>query len=854
MKKYLITVLLAISGAGLNAQIVIGGSVKSVRTGELLGGANVTLHTMDSDNIIGYSICDSKGNFSARATAQTDSIVVRVAYLGYAEQRITVAPQSQNINFSLDEKEFVLKEAHITAPKIRTTGDTLSYSASQFTREQDRVLTDILDRMPGVEISKETGLVKYQGKPINRFYVENQNLMDGRYGEVSKNLPADAVKTVEIFENHQPVRALQDVSYSDQAAMNIKLTDKAKGKWIGNGIAAGLGVSPLLWKAEFSAMRFSPDVQTYLTCKTNNIGQDIKIYDNFISIQLIGMDETNTNAFYSPFITSPALSSKRSLFNRSHVVSVNNLWKAGKESSIRFFIDYKNEEKEQESRQTTQYFLADDSTYTYNEKYNINSYENKLSGRLTYTRNDSKIFLENRLGAEAEWQKINSKIYNGDNINQHLRLPSFEISNNFRMILRSNTKQTYHIASSNTFKRLPQRLASASDAADAGNTAQIADIKTFDSENSLAFGHSIKRLNINYDAGYNLHIDNYGTGGEIFSRSKHNVNFTPSLTHSSGSFNANLMLPLSYINISGSDNIDKFSGLVFEPSLRIRQNIGYFWELSLSGNLSSDFGSIYDIVSGVMKDYRTQYVFDGALPRQNTASAGLGLNYKNPIKALFGYLSVSYSNTTSKNTGEQTVNGAQIINRIVESRNKSQGISANGYLSKIFDWQRCSAKLNLNISQHKSEQLRNAVTVPFSTFSYSINPSIDIETFASQMLNYSVSMSASRSVINSIAQPFMYNLKQNFTYYIPVTKKINLMIVGEHLRNQISAAQYVNMFLMDAIVRYKVSPKFEFTLNWNNIFDTREYSYSYYNDLYYTSYSYKLRPMNILFTANLQLK
>ena len=853
MKKQIIILFTFAICSQLNGQIIISGKVSNARTGEVLSGASVTVHKKGSDNIIGYGICNNAGEYSARVAAQSDSLDIRAAYLGYAEQVVSVAPQSQSINFSLEEKEFVLKEVRVLAPKIRGYGDTISYNAAQFTKESDRVLTDILDRMPGVEVNKETGGIKYQGKNINRFYVENQNLMDGRYGEVSKNLPADAVKTVEVFENHQPVRALQDISFSDQAAMNIKLTDKAKGKWIGNGFTAGLGMSPLLWRAEFSAMRFSPKYQTYFTYKSNNTGQDIKIYNQFIMIMLLGADETNTNAFYSPFLSSPSLNPQRSLFNRSHVVSVNNLWKTGKDSNIRFNIDYRNEEKQQASSQTTKYYITADSVFTYSEKYKVNSYENKLEGNLTYTNNSPKLFLENKLSFETDWQKINSHINAGDSVNQYLHLPSFEISDNFKIIARTAKKRTYNFSSSNKFRIMPQQL-SGNRALSASNFVQAADVKTFESSNRVSFGHNIKRVNISYNASYDLSSDNYDTGSKKYNRNEHNLSFTPSLVHKSGSFTTNINLPIQYINISGTDSNDKFSGIVFEPRLSIRYAISYFLELSLNGNLSSKFGSIYDLVSGVMKDYRTQYVFNGDFPRRNIATTGLQLNYKNPIKALYAYMNLSYSHTTSRNTSEQIVSGAQIINNITKGKNTSQGISAMGYLSKIFDWRRSVAKLNWNVSSYKSERLRNSVIVPLSTFSFSLNPSFEIETFSHQMLTYAIAFSASRSEIQNTKQPFMHNVKQNFTYYIPLTRKLNITLVGEHLRNQISAAQYVNMFLADASVRYKISPKTEFSLNWNNIFDTREYSYSYYNDLYYTSYSYQLRPMNIIFTANIRFR
>jgi hypothetical protein len=388
----------------------------------------------------------------------------------------------------------------------------------------------------------------------------------------------------------------------------------------------------------------------------------------------------------------------------------------------------------------------------------------------------------------------------------------------------------------------------------ASDFIQKANIQTFTSENNVAFGHSIKKTNFNYNAGYDLQIDNYNTGSETFRRNEHDVYFSPTISREAKSLKTTLRMPLHYINISGSDNVDDFSGVIFKPSLSFQYNINYYTDLFLSGSLSSDLGSVYDLVSGVMKNYRTQYVFDGALPRRNSAGTSLGVNYKNPVKALFAYFSLSYNNSTSKNTSEQIITDTYIINKIVEGKNTSRRFNVSGRISKIFDWKRCSAKFNWSVSQSKSTQIQNSVITPFSNFSFSLNPSFDIETFASQILNYSFSYSASRITTESKKQPFMRNIKQNFTYYIPLVKKVNVMLVGEFLHNQVNANQHVNMFLMDVIVRYKVSPKMEFTLNCNNIFDTREYSYSYYNDLYYTSYSYKLRPLNILLTANIRFK
>jgi hypothetical protein len=54
-------------------------------------------------------------------------------------------------------------------------------------------------------------------------------LLQGRYGLATNNISAKDVAIVQIMENHQPIKALKDRSFSDQAAINLKLKDAAKG-------------------------------------------------------------------------------------------------------------------------------------------------------------------------------------------------------------------------------------------------------------------------------------------------------------------------------------------------------------------------------------------------------------------------------------------------------------------------------------------------------------------------------------------------------------------------------------------------------------------------------------------------
>lgn len=150
------------------------------------------------------------------------------------------------LNFT-EIKEIVLKNKLITKK-----GDTITYDLKSFSSKSNRTLADVLKKMPGMEVQSD-GTVIYQGKPINKFNVNGKDLMEGAYGTVNNALPKDAVKDVQVMENHQPIKLLKDKVPSEQAALNIRL--KRKITMTGRGEVSA-GFSPFLWNVKLTPMFF----------------------------------------------------------------------------------------------------------------------------------------------------------------------------------------------------------------------------------------------------------------------------------------------------------------------------------------------------------------------------------------------------------------------------------------------------------------------------------------------------------------------------------------------------------------------------------------------------------------------
>ncbi len=239
--------------------------------GAAVGYANVT--TLNAhDKMMTYAISKDDGSFTIQLPDSTVS--VSVSALGY---RTLVTPHksvSDGMTFTLVAEAYHLKEVVVKSHRIQSHSDTLTYSVAGFRQKQDRSIGDVIAKMPGLEVSSD-GTVKYQGKAINKYYVEGLDLLGRQYGMGNKNIPADKIVSVQVLQNHQPVKSLRGVQFSDQAALNLVLRDDARDVWSGaTDLGAGWG-DKLVYDNRLMALQLGRCFQTLMLYKNNNTGKDI---------------------------------------------------------------------------------------------------------------------------------------------------------------------------------------------------------------------------------------------------------------------------------------------------------------------------------------------------------------------------------------------------------------------------------------------------------------------------------------------------------------------------------------------------------------------------------------------------
>ena len=313
-------------------QIVLSGRVTDKSTGTPLSNVLVTVRPARENKIVKYAQTSEDGKYEILLSIIPDNHVLSFSMMGYAPQTIALSSDRHQYDIRLSEQTTELKEVIIKAPGIRQKGDTITYVVSSFADAQDKSLADVLKKMPGIEIEK-SGAIKYNGVAINKFYIEGKDLLGGRYGLATNNVHQQDVGSVEIMENHQPIKALEDISFSQNPAINIRLKEDAKARWVGT-VKVGGGFEPFLWNSELFLMRFTAKTQSLNTYKTNNIGTDVTHETQSFSFDEI-MNQFSKNYRLDNYINVRPdyltdIDADRVRFNKSHMISTNNLWALSK--------------------------------------------------------------------------------------------------------------------------------------------------------------------------------------------------------------------------------------------------------------------------------------------------------------------------------------------------------------------------------------------------------------------------------------------------------------------------------------------------------------------------------------------
>ena len=826
------------------AQMRITGTVTD-KNGDPLTGAIIQVRSNSTNKMIRFGKTDAKGVFSLEVAADS---YLEVSMLGFKKQRINNLSENKPLRIVMQEEAVALKEVTVKASKVRERGDTITYNVSTFADQNDRSIGDVLARIPGFEVNKQNGQIKYEGKPISKFYIEGLDMLGGKYGVTTNSLPQVDVGSVQVMRNHQPIRVLEDFTYTDEAAVNIRMKEGAKSHWVTsfNG-GAGISRHTGLWKFEGFGLRIKSNLQTMLTYKINNTGQDISKE----TTSLFSLDDLESSSDYIQLSppTTPNLAESRTLFNRSHAATLNTLKRFNESSQMNVQMIYNNHRQTAEGERQTIYYLPDGNRIIDNRKDYLQK-DNELYSLVKYEKNSASQYLKNSLSGDFSWSHQWLNEFGTNSHHQFVRKPEYDIKDNL-YIIRKYGNRLISFYSNNCIVSRPQSLS-------IDSLYQHISQQQYSTNTYAMAGTKLGKFSLSLKAGVNAALhrlesdaiglpDTIGQMADNSSFSFARIYVEPRLTYKGHSIHLELTPTTEYLYEKYSKD-DGHHQMLFAPDLSIRWYTTPRLRLSLGGSSSVeslDASRFYQ--SLILQNF--QYInrgYAGYLHNHTQAIRG-GITYNDALKALHTILSVSRTFSTSPYTPTRQFVGDYIIRSAVEQKSKSRSWQANLITSKGLNLWNGVVNLRALYMNSDAMMMQNGVMTDYNSQIINARMGLDFSFWKDMHLRYGITFSH-KSMDYSQA---IDNWKQDLSIIIPINP-FTIDLRGEYYRNEITSGNYKDFFLADIKASYK-SKRLDLTLSLNNLLNRDTYSYVITSDLTSSTSTNCIRGRELLLTAYYKL-
>ncbi len=830
-----------------DAQTIYSGRVVADNSQKGLGWASVVAED-SRQKPIAFVQTKEDGTFELKVPGNKSVAQLAFSLLGYAKKRISTASFTNGQQIALHEETLMLKEVKATSKRLRQQSDTLIYSVAGFRHKQDRSIADVIAKMPGLEV-KQDGTIFFEDKPINHFYIEGMNMMGNNYSMASENISANKVKSVEVLTNHQQVKALRGVQFSDQAALNLVLEEDARNTWVGL-LEAGLGTTlqtsesdRLLRDGRLMAMMFGGKMQSLSMYKWNNTGKNIQreIRDLQNTIGDIGSVRNMTGGIG---LGAPDLMRERYTMNDSRLLATNWLHKAGKDATIRLQLNGFLDNTEGKRYSETAYSDLMGGSVIIEDTKGENRHS-QWKGEMKYELNGRHLFVTNVLSGYMDFDKSwASTQTNGKGIRQEAIPRKRWAGNRLEVVKALGNDRVLRLNASGVINYLPGSLLLTD------SSRQHIDQHATQLRVGASFRHKLfRRWYISYNTGVDYDderftIQQHNHQSQSDSYQQLNCYVQPSLNIKWSDLEWTASLPLRLV--SRHFGQESSTRLILTPLMNLRYQLLSQLEVMVSYNYNWLPASLEDMtVIPVYYNYRSYGTGYGRLYAEQSHKGTWRLEYSDPVIGLFGNINGSLIYQDHLPLYNSQLDG--IIYHSSTSGNFKENTTwlLSGRLSKSLGSMKLIAAIDGQLSSTRTTAMMNGQSLPFRYdrlscgVSFSIHPLPTLSFEQESHYQYSRQVSTSDHSLDSRAlRSFSHTLK---SYYMPGNWQIEWTNELYHSNDHSVSFSYFS----DIQVSYRTK-KWEAGIQMNNILGFREYERHYISS-YFTRYfrSY-LRPREIL--------
>ena len=346
--------------------------------------ATVLLKKAQDSSLVAYTQTAKDGFYKINAI-ETGSHFLTFNSLAHAKKNVAINILDLNreyiIDVTLKEQQLELNEIIINADlPIRVKKDTIIIDAKAFMTGNEDVVEDLLKKIPGLTVESD-GTIKINNQEVEKVMIEGDDFFEKGYKILTKNMPANPLKTIEILKRYSNNKLLKGVEESDKVALNLTLDDDAKQQWFGN-IELGHDVQgESIYQGRFNLMSFGKKNKYYFLGAANSTGYDATgDISSLISPYRYGEpgrvgDGVQTDRLFSLQGTVGNFEQRRSNFNNSELLSLNAIFNPTDSLKIKT-LGFFNWDERDFFRNSTNSFFANDTDFTNTQDLDLrNTYQ-----------------------------------------------------------------------------------------------------------------------------------------------------------------------------------------------------------------------------------------------------------------------------------------------------------------------------------------------------------------------------------------------------------------------------------------------------------------------------------------------
>lgn len=879
IRFWFILLLLVAPLRAVNAQTQTISVSGQARCGtEKVVGALVTMLQPTDSSIVAYATTDKQGFYTLKATTQLGEVLLSISGFNIKRKTTRIKAHSQTLDFYVEEENRILREVVVKSQKLWGNRDTLNYLVSAYTRGKDRSIGDVLQKLPGITI-EDNGVIKYQGTPINHFYIENLDMLQGRYNLATQGIKAEDVATVQVLENHEHIRSRQDQTPSEHAAINLKLKDKAKGIWSKSAsLGAGLNLDETLWEAMLQTMYFGKGKQHMLRYGGDNLGRSLEMGTDHYGFS----SEGNSRMVSLVEHSSPPIGN--SLFGYRHSINLNNLAKLTDSITINYNFNYSHNFASGHSFSKTTYFLPNGEQQLLMEDIADRTHTHSANVQLIYEMNLQQRYLKNTFSLWGRWNEGRGEILSAhqyqplvfnetsgeSSLSQALHYRSLGVTNRTHWVYRTAKGGGFEWTSTNRVSKTPQTLIIAGEKA----AHQDIEITSISTNNGFSLLRNLRtrkwtlstsgNLNTSYTiltsalTHPNMPVAPLGDMKHLRS----SVDLGPVAQYTSGAFQSKLSIPivltytaLNNAVVEGEETDAHRLRLYLQPSFSLQWKATDYLTFNANAHYSASETPWRKLLTAnVMQNYRSLSRYRATLDNTYDAGTHFKVAFKDIFTSMFAHLEGSWQRSWSDIAYGTTLDAqAHTIVEATYMPNHSNRYILTAYGRKDIDWHTLQIELSATHLWGKSEMLRQSVLTTYRTTGYTLQGTLAFDIASGYRLDYKATWQRQRSTAPQHTFTFdelSQRAELNLRLY---PSRLFLNLHASHTHNSSLTSERKDYLFMGGSLQFKLSKKVEFNLNGDNLTNIRSYSSRSIGDMenYYSEYY--LRPLSITLTAHIYL-